>query len=254
MNSRVVKFVRGNTMVGVRAFPEQEMAWNRWTWFFLLLSTILLVAWCSPLWAKGGRMIKEQWRVHPHFAHYRPTTVAIMPMDNLTYQEAVAEQLYQAVYNALPAKGYLRISVREVMTKMKRLGVKVPGQLAGISPARLGRELHCDALLMGRVDQCEKIHDLVYDAIVVSLSLKLVDCRTGRILWETEQWRTAHRQWAGDPVNMLINLAVHQAASYEKRIRYLVSEMLRTLPSGPVVVKQGMPLLEQAVTVESEAK
>ena len=75
----------------------------------------------------------------------------------------------------------------------------VPGLLAGFAPKRLGDELHADALLFGHVEQSAGIRQAVYDAVVVSCSLRFVDARTGKTLWHAEQWRTAHRQWSLDP-------------------------------------------------------
>ena len=119
---------------------------------------------------------------------------------------------------------------------MKKLGVTVPGLLAGFAPKRLGDELHADALLFGQIEQSAGIHQAVYDAVVVSCSLRLVDTRTGKTLWHAEQWRTAHRQWSLDPFNMLLNALGHAGASRQDRVAYLVQEMLKTLPKGPIEI------------------
>ena len=92
---------------------------------------------------------------------------------------------------------------------------------------------------MGKLDQSASIHNGPYDAVVVSCSLKLLHCATGEVLWQTEQWRTAHRQWAIDPINLFINFLSHENASREERIAYLVYEMLKTLPKGALKVETG---------------
>jgi hypothetical protein len=130
--------------------------------------------------------------------------------------------LYEEVYERLRGKGYMRIAAERVDRVMKELGIQTPGQLAGISLTRLGKELKCDAVLMGRIEQSGSIHTGAYDAVVVSCSLRLVHCLTGRTLWQTEQWRTAHRQWQIDPINLFINVAAHEKASREKRVAWLV--------------------------------
>jgi hypothetical protein len=93
----------------------------------------------------------------------------------------------------------------------------------------------------------------VYDAIVVSCSLRLIDCKTGAVLWRSEQWRTAHRQWQIDPFNALINLAAHASASRKDRIAWLVQEMLKTIPAGKVHIELDN-LLKQATEITIPAE
>lgn len=199
-----------------------------------LASLALSVAFCAH--AQAPATSDEEWEVSKNFADMRPTTIAIMPMDNMSLEPGVEEALYNAVYERLAAKGYSKISADHVSTVMKRLGVTIPGLLAGFSAKRLGEEVHADALLFGQIEQSARINKLAYDAIVVSCSLRLVDAKTGDVLWHAEQWRAAHRQWQLDPVNALLNSMLHGNASREERVNYLAQEMLKTLPDGPIEV------------------
>lgn len=190
----------------------------------------------------------EEWAVHKDFAKMRPATIAVLPMDNLSLEPGVEDALYNAVYARLAAKGYAKISREHVGEVMKKLGVTIPGLLAGISPAHLGRELDADALLMGQIEQSARINKVTYDAVVVSCSLRLVDAKTGTILWHAEQWRVAHRQWQLDPVNLLINALANSGASREERVTYLAGQMLKTLPDGPIAIENDN-LLEKAKVI-----
>lgn len=191
---------------------------------------------------------KESWQVHKDFDKLRPNTIAVLPMDNLSLEPGVEEALYQAVYARLVAKGYAKISGDHVSGVMKRLGVTIPGLLAGFSARRLGTELQADALLFGQIEQSARVNTLAYDAVVVSCSLRLVHAETGTVLWHAEQWRAARRQWQLDPVNALLNAMIHSAASREERVNFLAQEMLKTLPAGPVEVELGN-LLERAKVI-----
>ncbi len=191
---------------------------------------------------------EEIWEVDPEFERWRPTTIAVAPMDNFSLEPGIEDALYEEVYERLSAKGYARISADHVRGVMEKLGITIPGLLAGISPARLGRELKADAILMGQIEQSASIHSGLYDAVVVSTSLRLVHADSGKVLWRTEQWRTAHRQWQLDPINMLLNLLAHANASREGRVAYLVQEMMKTLPQGPVRLDTD-DLLNQATEI-----
>ncbi len=198
----------------------------------------------------GDPASDEKWEVHADFEKHRPNTIAILPMDNFSLEPGVENALYQEVYDRLKTKGYSKVSVEHVSEVMKKLGVTVPGLLAGFSPERLGRELGADALFMGQIEQSASIHQVALDAVVVSCSLRLIDARTGKTLWFAEQWRTAHRQWQIDPINIFINTLAHANASREKRVAFLVQEMLKTLPQGSVVVEHG-DLLNNAVEIKA---
>lgn len=192
---------------------------------------------------------QEYWEVHPQFAAHRPDVIAVLPMDNFSLEPKLETFLYNSVYEQLQAKGYRRISVDKVKKVMDELGIQTSGQLQGISLKRLSETLNTDAVFKGQVDQSASIHEGVYDAIVVSCSLRLIDCESGIVLWRSEQWRTAHRQWQIDPFNALLNLAVHAGADRSTRIAWLVQEMLKTLPAGKVEIEMDN-LLDQAVEIK----
>jgi hypothetical protein len=211
----------------------------------LLLALLLL--------ASGGARAQtaenESFVVHPDFEKLRPSTVAVLPMDNLSLEPGVEEALYKAVYSRLAAKGYAKISGDHVGGVMKRLGVTIPGLIQGFSHRRLGSELQAEALLFGQIEQSARVNLVAYDAIVVSCTLRLVHAESGTVLWQAEQWRAAKRQWQLDPVNALLNAMIHSSASREERVAFLVQEMLKTLPVGPVEVELGN-LLERAKVIK----
>jgi hypothetical protein len=194
---------------------------------------------------------KETWWVADDYAKMAPQRIAVLPMENLSLEPKTEEALYQAVYSRLTEKGYIKISRDKVQSVMKDLGIQTAGQLSGISPERLGKLLNCDAVFTGRIDQSGTVHMGVYDALAVSCSLKLVDCKTAKALWLAEQWRAAHRQWQADPINLLLNIAIHEKASRVDRVTWLVSEMLKTLPAGPVEAVDDN-LLEQAAPIKAD--
>ncbi|MDA3897898.1 MAG: DUF799 family lipoprotein [Desulfobacteraceae bacterium] len=235
-------------MIVKKAFPTGvKVTVNR---IFIFLWCVAFLFLCGTESALAGeKQDEEYWEVHPDYAKYTPDVIAVLPMDNLTLEPELETFLYDSVYEQLQTKGYRRISVDKVRKVMDDLGVQTSGQLQGFSMKRLSEELNADAVFMGQVDQSASIHEGVYDAIVVSCSLRLIDCKTGTVLWKSEQWRTAHRQWQLDPFNALLNLAAHAGANRSARIAWLVQEMLKTLPEGKVELDFDN-LLDQAVKIQ----
>ena len=214
--------------------------------------TILLLLSAMHSWAAEPQQ-RETWWVHADFDQLRPNVIAVLPMDNLSLEPGLETILYGEVYDRLSEKGYQKISVQHVRKVMAELGIQTPGQLSAISNNRLKQLLRCDAVLSGRIDQSSHLHSGVYDAFVVSLSLQLRDLDSGLVIWHTEQWRAAHRQWQLDPVNALLNFAMHDGASREKRIAWLTHEMLKTLPMGPIQLDEKR-LLDSAKEIQIDAQ
>ncbi len=192
--------------------------------------------------------MRELWEVHPEFESIRPQVIAVVPIDNLSYEKEMEEYLYQEVHNRLVAKGYRRIAMDRVYSVMAKLGIQTPGMLRGISIERLCEKLGSQGIIFGQIDQSASIHAGLYDAVVVSCSLRMVHCKSGETIWQASQWRTAHRQWQLDPINMLINFSHHKNESRKDRLAWLVQEMFKTLPEGPVKIETDN-LLQKAMEI-----
>lgn len=190
---------------------------------------------------------------HPEFGRYAPEVIAVLPMDNLSLDPDIENVFYQEISDRIRAKGFRIISDEKVKTVMKELGVQTPGQLSAFSPEKLGEKLCCDAVLIGQIDQSASIHAVVYDAVVVSCSVGLKDCKTGKMLWRVEQRRTAHRQWQADPINLLINLISHENASREKRVVWLAHDIIQSMPNGKILIEKD-DLLNRSIPIKADAE
>lgn len=217
---------------------------------FLLRCILTGVVLCYAAgWARQKDLEEEAWMVVPDFDQARPRVVAVVPMINMSLETKIGEHLQEEVYKRLQSKGYQKIEAGRVGEVMSGLGIQTPEMLSGISYRRLGRELNCQAVIQGQVNQSGTQHKGLYDAVVVSCSLQMIDCLTGRVLWRAEQFRTAHRQWQADPLNALINLISHEKADRQSRVAWLVQEMFRTLPQGPIQIVRDN-LLSRAIQIE----
>lgn len=212
----------------------------------VIMTVLILCIFLYPQTQKN--LDKEDWFVNPEFHKYTPKVIAVVPMVNMSLEPGVGDFLQNEVYKRLQAKGYQKIASETVDMVMKKNGIQIAEQLSGISYARLGQELNCDCVLQGQVNNDGTQHQVIYDAVVVSCSLQLVHCETGEVLWRCEQFRTAHRQWQGDPFNLFINLVSHEKTDRTERMAWLIQEMFRTLPQGPIQIVYD-DLLSQATEI-----
>jgi len=59
--------------------------------------------------------------------------------------------------------------------------------LLDLPPQKLGEALGADVLLYGKVTKWNKLYAILYSTVTTGLELKLVDARTGELLWKCEQ-------------------------------------------------------------------
>ena len=57
---------------------------------------------------------------------------------------------------------------------------------------RISRKLHCNGLILGSVDSYEDKRDGGYTYPVVTLTLRLIDGKTGMVLWQTSGTKTGY--------------------------------------------------------------
>jgi len=223
-----------------------------WIGFFIvILFSVLLTRIPLACAQSENPQAGEVCWVSPEYEKYKPNTVAVLPLDNLSLEPDLEIFFHRFVYEELKRKGYQRISDQRLKEWTRKVGIQTPGQLMGISLKRVKDDLRSDAVFFGQIDQSASIHQGFYDAFVISISLKMVHCTTGKVLWTCDQFRSAHRQWQIDPINALINLAVHGLASRENQLAWLVREMFKTIPPGPVQIETG-DLLQQAQPIKAQ--
>ena len=110
--------------------------------------------------------------------------LAILPLNG---KKEGAEFFREALHATLMDTG-LNISEKFVVDGIiKKNGWNTPEQLFAIPPQKLGEALGADALLYGKVTKWNKYYAIIHSTLVVGLELKLVDARTGELLWTGEQ-------------------------------------------------------------------
>lgn len=124
------------------------------------------------------------------------------------------------------------------MVKTKKFKVEFPGNIKSFLVSeriivrtgvdldtirRMGRRLGVDAVIMGRIEEFVGIEEKKRGVIpVVSISSRLVDVRTGKILWMAQ-----HRRTGDDYIKVLDFGKVRSVGELTKKV---VLEMIETMP------------------------
>ncbi|MDP6625833.1 MAG: DUF799 family lipoprotein, partial [Nitrospinota bacterium] len=147
-------------------------------WILLSCLMTILTACATPM---------NRLQVSSNFAtkdKLPPLKLVILPLEG---KHEGAEFFREALHTTL-MDTELNISEKFLVDKaLKKNGWSSPKELLPIPPQKLGEAFGADALLYGKVTKWSKYYAIIHSTLVVGLELKLVDARTGEILWTGEE-------------------------------------------------------------------
>jgi hypothetical protein len=168
-----------------------------------------------------------------------PRKVAVLPFDNRSANPEAAVILRRMFYNFFSSLNFIDVEPAAVDVSLEAEGLleKIPADDPRIWP-RLGQLLGVDAVVVGEVLSYGQVYALLYANQQAGLKARLVECRTGRTLWELEHAVTLHD---GDLPLSLPGLAaavVKTAISFQQAnllhaAAELCMQMTATIPNPP---------------------
>ena len=176
-----------------------------------------------------------------------PRTVAVLPFVNKTSNPNASAFVQKMFYNFFSSLYYHDIEPFQVDSLLKEIGLDkkiVSGE--EVSPKRLGKLLGVDAVVFGEVTSFGRIFAIVYTDYHVGLKSKMVDCKTGNLIWSNHN--TAHQRDVSIPtspiglattaVEKLVLLSMDQKEDI-KVTAILCMKMIDTIPNPPVINELG---------------
>ncbi len=130
-----------------------------------------------------------------------PSTVAIMPFDNLTPHEEMGTLVRKSFYNHFSSKNYRDIELSTVDRGLESIHRTQSGAWRDVPPETLGKYLHADFVIYGKVKDYQKLFFGVYSQIALTVELEMVDCRNGKGVWWKTETKRSHD--GGIPVELL---------------------------------------------------
>jgi cell division septation protein DedD len=110
--------------------------------------------------------------------------LAILPLNG----EIEGAEFFREALHAALMDTEMNISEKFVVDGIiKKNGWNTSQKLFAIPPQKLGEALGADALLYGKVTKWNKYYAIIHSTLVAGLELKLVDTRTGELLWTGQQ-------------------------------------------------------------------
>ena len=150
------------------------------------------------------------------FKQSRPKTILVLPpLNDSPDVKATYSMLSQLTY-PLSEAGYYVLPVALVDETLKQNGLTSARDMHDIAPAKLQKIFGADAALYVNVKKYGAIYTVLNSAVVVTAEAKLVDLRTGDVLWNGSATASSNEEGnnaSGGLIGMLVTAAITQIAN-----------------------------------------
>lgn len=114
----------------------------------------------------------------------KPRSIVIIPPNNNSI-EVNAPYLYLSTLSRpLAEKGYYVLPVAVIDQFLKENGLPTPAEMNRIPLDKIDKHMGADAVLYITIDEWGQKFQVLSSTTIVSAQLKLVDVKTGKVLWE----------------------------------------------------------------------
>ncbi|WP_175948502.1 DUF799 domain-containing protein [Burkholderia pyrrocinia] len=152
------------------------------------------------------------------FKNSKPRSILVLPPVNETNDVTATYGMLSQMTLPLAEAGYYVVPVAVMDETFKQNGLTNAAEIQDTSPAKLREIFGADAALYSKVTQYGSVYQIVDSTTVVAASAKLVDLKTGDVLWQGQGRATGKE--LGNNVNVgafgivgvLVQAAVKQVA------------------------------------------
>jgi hypothetical protein len=181
-----------------------------------------------------------------------PNKVAILPFTNQTSNPEAGKTVRKMFYNFFSSLNYRDAEPFDIDSTLRSKSLYqkfVVGEY--VSPQKLGQLLGVDAVIYGEVLSLGKIYALLYAENNAGLKARMVNCYSGKIVWQLEH--SIHIREGDVPLSLtglaasLIKTAIsHQQATHMQAASKLSMEMVATIPN-PDTLSEPPPRIQALV-------
>ncbi len=169
--------------------------------YFLLLSFVIF-------FASGCATTPYDYSA---FEKSKPRSIVIIPPNNNSVAVNAPYIYLSTLSRPLAEKGYYVFPVSVIDHFLKENGLPTPAEMNGIPLDKIGEHIGADAVLYITIEDWGQKFQIVSSVARVKASLRLVDVKTGELLWEsTAQAKKSSDDGGGGLVGALVSAVVTQ--------------------------------------------
>ncbi len=167
------------------------------------------------------------------YRQVRPRSILILPPVNNSPDVTASYSVLSHMTLPLAESGYYVFPVALVDETFKQNGLNSPADIHAVAPAKLQKIFGADAALYVTVTEYGTKFMVVSSATVVTASAKLVDLKTGQLLWEgsatasnQENQQAGGGGLAGIVLSAVVNQVVSNLTNESHKIAGMTSQRL----------------------------
>ena len=142
----------------------------------------------------------------------KPASVLVLPPANDSPDVLATPSVWSQLSYPLAESGYYVLPVSLVDETLKTNGVQTAADAHQIAPAKLREIFGADAALYVAVKRYGSVYRVINSEAVVTLEAKLIDLRSGELLWDGSATASSAEQGSGNQAG-LIGLLVQAVVS-----------------------------------------
>ena len=156
------------------------------------------------------------------FRKSQPRSILVLPPVNETADVKATAGLLSQMTMPLAEAGYYVMPVALVDETFRQNGLTTPTDIQAVAPAKLREIFGADTALYTTITQYGSVYQVVDSTTVVAASAKLMDLKTGEVLWEGTGRATDKE--LGMNVNMGSGLIGALAQAAVKQVAHTLSD------------------------------
>ncbi len=115
----------------------------------------------------------------------KPRSILVLPPINNTVEVGAPYTFISTISQPLAEKGYYVFPVAVIDTFMKENGMPTPHEMNAVPLDKLQKHTGADSVLYVTINQWGQSYKVLSSNLVVDSNAKLVDARTGEVLWDS---------------------------------------------------------------------
>lgn len=146
----------------------------------------------------------------------KPRSILVLPPVSHAPDVNASLSVLSVTTLPLAEAGYYVMPVAPVYETFKQNGITVADEAQAVAPEKLREIFGADAALYITVEKYGAVYQIINSVVVVSANAKLVDLRTGTVLWQGQAQASSgenQNNAGGGLVGMLVTAAINQVVN-----------------------------------------
>lgn len=224
----------------------------------LVCSTLLILQGCvvatkdAVITPQIRSLYEGTYEVDPYMADHKPRTVAVLPFINQAKSQEGSEAVRRGFYNHFSSLPFKDMEIYRTDNLLRKAGLEDPAAIGAASPQELGKILNVDAVVYGTISNFDKLFAVLYSNVSVGAEIKMMDTKTGKMLWAGQHVTYIHEGGiATSPIGLVATVIA--TAMNVRDIQLLRAcddlfrEMVKTIPTPTIAEALRPPVIRLLV-------